>query len=141
MLTKRQKYYYKLSITLQAGNSQAVQTTKEKSNYFRPLKFFMPINTVRFITTEGSIKVHAPDAKGVYALYTKESALIYYGMSNSSIRKKLLSHYKGDEGSCTSEAWYFNFELTSEPGQREKELLEEYKYKNSVLPQCNKEAA
>jgi hypothetical protein len=69
----------------------------------------MPINTVRFITTEGSIKVHAPDAKGVYALYTKELVLIYYGMFKQQHQKKLLSHYKGDEGSCTSEAWYFNF--------------------------------
>jgi len=138
MLTKRQKYYYNLCRREFTGRSD-----KPKGKLlFSPLKFFMPINTARFITTEGSIRVHAPDAKGVYALYTKELVLIYYGMSNSSIREKLLSHYKGDEGNCTSEAWYFNFELTSEPGQREKELLEEYKFKNSALPQCNnKEAA
>src|SRR5689334_6338499 len=101
----------------------------------------MPINTTRFITTEGNIKAHAPDSKGVYALYTKELVLIYYGMSDSSIREKLLSHYRGGEGKCTSEAWYFNFELTSLPAKREKELLEEYRLKNSALPVCNKEAA
>lgn len=101
----------------------------------------MPINTARFITTEGSIKAHAPNVKGVYALYTKELVLIYYGMSESSIREKLLSHYKGIEGNCTIDAWYFNFELTPEPGKREKELLTEYKRQNSGLPLCNKEAA
>ncbi|SRR5258705_5504670 len=101
----------------------------------------MPINTVRSIITEGNIKIYAPDAKGVYALYTKEMVLIYYGMSNSNIREKLLSHYKGSEGKCTQHAWYFNFEITSHPDAREKELLEEYKHTHSRLPLCNEEAA
>jgi hypothetical protein len=101
----------------------------------------MPINNVRYITTEGNINIYAPNVKGVYALYTKELVLIYYGMSDSSIREKLLSQYKGTDGKCAREAWYFNFEIVNNPATREKELLEEYKSKNSVLPLCNQKAA
>lgn len=101
----------------------------------------MPINTMRYITTEGNINIYAPDTKGVYALYSKELVLIYYGMSDSSIREKLLSHYRGAEGKCTREAWYFNFETTPDPAAREKELIEEYKSNHSALPLCNQKAA
>ena len=100
----------------------------------------MPINTVRHITTEGNINIYAPDAKGVYALYTKELVLIYYGMSDNSIREKLMSHYIGEDGKCTREAWYFNFELSANPAKRETELLAEYKRHHSTLPLCNEAA-
>lgn len=98
----------------------------------------MAITSTRYVTTDENIKKYAPKSKGVYALYSKESVLIYYGMSDNDIQGRLLRHNNGDEGSCTKSAWYFNFEETSYPITRERELLEGYKKANSnKLPRCN----
>lgn len=98
----------------------------------------MPIISTKYYTTDDTIKKEAPDSAGVYALYSQGGDLIYYGMSESSIRTRILRHNNGDEGACTKAAWFFNFERTTSPISRERELIAEYKKANSnKLPKCN----
>ena len=82
---------------------------------------------------------NAPDKAGVYALYEGD-ILIYYGRAQGgdvTIRSRLQSHLRGDEGSCTKAASSFNSEASSSPVAREKELLAEFEKQNSRLPRCN----
>ncbi len=71
----------------------------------------------------------SPDKPGVYALYD-DSELIYYGRAQGNtvtIRSRLQSHLRGDEGSCTQNATHYKREPCPNPVTREKELLEEFK--------------
>jgi hypothetical protein len=78
----------------------------------------------------------SPDQPGVYALY-KGASIIYIGQSESSIRARLNSHKSGREGSGTSTATHFWYEVCSRPSEREKELLQWFKNENGHLPSCN----
>jgi hypothetical protein len=97
----------------------------------------MPINSTKHVTLISTITKEAPDAKGVYALYSRDQELVYYGNTAVSIRQCLLGHLNGNEGKCMQNAWYFNFEVTEQHVTRSKELLEEFQQSFSTLPRCN----
>lgn len=93
----------------------------------------MPISGIKYGFTSSNVQ-NAPDRQGVYGLYLGDT--IYYGRG-TSIRDRLRSHHSGTEGRCTQSANLFNWEETSRPMSREKELLEEYERQHGRLPQCN----
>jgi hypothetical protein len=85
----------------------------------------------------------APDTHGVYALGIANE-LLYYGRAMGdgvTIKSRLQSHFRGDEGPCTQSAQYFKFEITEHAVQRESELLEAYRRQFGRLPQCNERSA
>jgi hypothetical protein len=100
----------------------------------------MAIITSHFPTTKEAIKREAPDAKGVFAIYSPEHVLIFYGFAVDSIRKQMLMHLKGEAGKCTREGYFFNFEITEYPIRRQKQLLLEYLREYRELPLCNNPA-
>jgi len=77
-----------------------------------------------------------PQQPGVYWLYVGLET-IYIGKSSNDIRGRLQSHYSGNEGRCTQSALEFAYEACTNPVQREKELLEEYRRTYGKLPRCN----
>ena len=81
---------------------------------------------------------NSPTDDGVYALYD-ESVTIYIGKGDgvNGIRARLQAHKRGDVGSCTQGASHYRREVCSNPVTRERELLQEYKNDNGVLPRCN----
>ena len=83
----------------------------------------------------------SPERRGVYALYDRNHEVIYYGAAGgrgATIRSRLRSHHRGDEGECTRDAWYFNYEITRDPYKREAELLDEYRrLRFGQVPLCN----
>jgi len=75
---------------------------------------------------------------GVYALYNADKVLIYIGIS-TSLRKKF-THYLETNFSNDPrkrETRYYKREPTSEPEDRMKELLGEYRQKHSKFLKCN----
>lgn len=89
--------------------------------------------------TAAEIQRHAPDCKGVYFLF-ESGVLVYIGRAAGdtvTIRSRLYSHVRGDEGPCTKRATAFDFEATEYPYTREKELLESYQAHYGRLPRCN----
>lgn len=75
----------------------------------------------------------------MYALYSN-SEVVYYGRAQGgsvTIRSRLQDHKSGREGRCTQSAAAFNWEVTSTPIARERELLEEHKRLYGKLPRCN----
>lgn len=81
----------------------------------------------------------APETAGVYALY-QNGTLIYYGRAQGgsvTIRSRLQSHQRGDEGACTKKATDYKRETLTNPVTAEKELLEHYEKQNGKLPSCN----
>lgn len=46
-----------------------------------------------------------PQSAGVYALYDNAHGVIYYGMSDSDIRSRLMAHYSGTSGNCHKSAY------------------------------------
>jgi len=97
----------------------------------------MAINTQRFDFTEVMINNVVPEKKGVYCLYDTYGRIIYYGMSEVSIKNRLLSHLNGKEGKCTQSARFFSYEESSNPSLRERLLLEDHLVAFRTLPQCN----
>ncbi len=98
----------------------------------------MPIRGDKFEFTDKNVN-SSPEKHGVYALYQSE-VLIYYGRDSgdgATIRNRLQSHLRGDEGSCTQGASHYECEPTEGPIAREKELLEEYRKQHGRLPRCN----
>ncbi|MCW4052965.1 MAG: hypothetical protein NWE78_07145 [Candidatus Bathyarchaeota archaeon] len=81
---------------------------------------------------------NAPEEPGVYALYDKNSLLIYIGMG-SNLRKEFTDCLESDVSSnpCKGEAKYYKRETTSKQEERMKELLEEFKQENGEYPKCN----
>ena len=67
----------------------------------------MAITSVKHMFTKGNIDLYAPNSAGVYGLYDPITTVIYYGMSDISIKSRLHSHFDGTEGSCTRGATYF----------------------------------
>ena len=78
----------------------------------------------------------APDSKGVYYLY-ENGKCTYIGSSTVSRRSRLLSHYNGNEGSCTQNAGQFGSEWESDPKEAERRELRRFRNDYGVLPKCN----
>lgn len=97
----------------------------------------MAISGDRYTFTQENVD-NSPTADGVYALYD-ESVTIYIGKGDgvNGIRARLQAHKRGDEGSCTQGASHYRREVCNNPLTRERELLQEYKNANGVLPRCN----
>ena len=96
----------------------------------------MPINQALLDFTDNNIS-DAPDTPGVYGLYYADRACRYYGSGTVSIRTRLQAHKRGDEGNCTKIASFYNWELSSTPLSRERQLLREYQEQYGKLPLCN----
>lgn len=79
---------------------------------------------------------NAPAQPGVYALY-RDRKLTYVGKASSSIRTRLQDHYAGRDGQCTRASTQYKREVTSRPGARERELLQEHLQQHGKLPLCN----
>lgn len=81
---------------------------------------------------------NAPEEPGVYALYDKNSLLIYIGMG-SNLRKEFTDCLETglSKDPCKAEAKYYKREITSKQEERMKELLEEFKQENGEYPKCN----
>ena len=80
----------------------------------------------------------SPTTWGVYALYDG-SETIYIGKATgvTGIREQLRAHKQGEACSCTKNASHYRHESCSNPSGRERQLLQEYKFTNGVLPRCN----
>ncbi len=81
----------------------------------------------------------APADSGVYKLYDGNET-IYIGRASGSgvtIRSRLQSHYRGDEGACTQGATHYRREVTDYPITREEELQKEHMAIHGRLPRCN----
>jgi excinuclease UvrABC nuclease subunit len=81
---------------------------------------------------------HAPERSGIYVLYNGPQ-IIFIGKATGTqtIKSKLQSHKKGNEGPCTRHATHFIRELSPSPANRERDLLQEYKNLYLRLPPCN----
>lgn len=96
----------------------------------------MPISGDRYEFTKKNVD-GSPDAPGVYELLDGVTTT-YIGKATVSIRTRLQSHYRGDEGRCTQRATHYKREVTSRPTSRERELLVEYAQTHGgKLPRCN----
>lgn len=93
----------------------------------------MPFNaTTGHVYDEASINVAAPQASGVYGIYT-DQAWIYVGESND-LRRRLLEHVRGDNPCITrAQATGFVFELSPSAARvaRQNQLILE------LRPSCN----
>jgi hypothetical protein len=81
---------------------------------------------------------HAPERSGIYVLYSG-SQIIFIGKAIGchTIKSKLQSHKRGNEGPCTRQATHFVREVSPSPANRERDLLQEYKNLYLRLPPCN----
>ncbi len=98
----------------------------------------MPITGDKYAFTESNVN-DAPAEHGVYALYDGD-VTIYIGRASGdgvTIRSRLQSHYRGDEGPCTEAATNYRREVTSRPIARESDLLDEFEENYGELPRCN----
>ena len=98
----------------------------------------MPINGDSYDFTWANVN-NAPERHGVYALY-RNGRLVYCGRAAGAgvtIRSRLQSHKRGDEGPCTANATRYRREVTESPVSRERELLQEFVQQYGRLPECN----
>lgn len=98
----------------------------------------MPIISDLYQFTEENVNI-SPVQHGVYQL-EEGSTVIYIGRASGAsvtIRSRLQSHYRGDEGACTEFAHNYRREVSSSPIQRERELLQEFYSEYGRLPRCN----
>jgi hypothetical protein len=98
----------------------------------------MPIRggKVRFIKENVD---RAPADRGVYALYDGDE-LIYIGRAkggSETLRSRLQSHLRGDEGACTQRATHYQQQHCVDPVGREVALQEEFEATYGDLPRCN----
>jgi len=93
------------------------------------------MNNKKYGFTEDNVD-KSPDEPGVYVLYDGHE-IIYIGQSEDSIRSRLQSHLRGDEGHCTQRATHYMREENSDPVSREQELIRDFKRRNGRLPRCN----
>jgi hypothetical protein len=99
----------------------------------------VPIRSAPFEFTSLMIAL-APEERGVYALW-QDGELIYVGTAlgrNLTLRSRLIDHFSGLEGPCTQRATHYGWEACSRPGDRELELLEEYRSEFRRFPRCNR---
>jgi excinuclease UvrABC nuclease subunit len=84
----------------------------------------------------------SPDAPGVYEL-SEDGAVIYMGMSQTSIRSRLQNHLGGAGGLCTKKATTYKRETmkAAKAADYEEELLAEYKKAHGGPPKCNENAS
>lgn len=81
----------------------------------------------------------APSQNGVYLLY-QGAALTYIGRAAGlyvTIRSRLQSHLRGDEGLCTYNATHFGYQATANSAALEQALLRQYLSVAGRLPACN----
>ena len=97
----------------------------------------MPIQGEQYPFTKDGIG-KATNEPGVYALF-QDTQLIYYGRAQDSVRSRLQSHLRGNEGRSTQAATDYQCEVTSNSVTRERELLDEFQKQHGGLPECNKE--
>ena len=98
----------------------------------------MSLDGGKYPFTEENIN-RSPEQHGVYELI-QNSTTIYFGRAAGdgvTIRSRLQSHFRGDDGSCTQQATHYRREINDRPKSREKELLEEYERSHGQLPRCN----
>lgn len=100
----------------------------------------MPIASPRYAFNATMVSGAPPDP-GVFALWERDE-LIYYGraMGGMTIQSRLREYLERADG-CTSRATHYGWEITSNPRQREAELLREYERSHGRLPRCNSRAA
>lgn len=85
----------------------------------------------------------SPNEHGVYLLYDG-NVLIYIGRAwgkDVTIRSRLQSHMRGDEGACTESATHYSREVREDSAARELELLKEFRKTYGRLPRCNDKVA
>ncbi len=102
----------------------------------------MPIAGDRYPFTQDYVN-RAPAQHGVYQL-EEGNVITYIGRASGdgvTIRSRLQSHYRGDEGPCTKAAKHYRREVTNRPIAREKELLDEFHRQHGRFPRCNDRAA
>ena len=98
----------------------------------------MPISGKLYAFTQDNVN-KAPAEHGVYQLYEGD-VTTYIGRAAGdgvTIRSRLQSHFRGDEGPCTEAAENYRREVTPRPVARERELIDEYERKYGRLPRCN----
>lgn len=96
----------------------------------------MPISGKMYVWGERA--KHVPEGSGVYAFYNEAKVLIYIGES-TNLREKF-AHYletNFSDDPRKRETRYYKREFTSNPEDRMKELLDEYRQKHGELPRCN----
>ena len=71
----------------------------------------MPIGGKTYPFTQENVD-GSPDTPGVYTLL-KNGSVNYIGMSTASIRSRLQSHRRGDDGACTKGSTHYRRETTS----------------------------
>jgi excinuclease UvrABC nuclease subunit len=79
---------------------------------------------------------HAPELPGVYTLL-RDGDIIYFGRADRSLRARLESHLRGDEGPCTQRATHYETETTFSYLLREEQLIANYRERHGKLPPCN----
>lgn len=87
----------------------------------------------------------APAKHGVYELYDKDNGnyeLIYIGKASGkgvTIRSRLQSHLRGDEGPCTKTATHYRRKemMAAAAILWEEVALQEYEEAHKRLPRCN----
>ena len=98
----------------------------------------MPIQGERYTFSAENIQ-KAPLSGGVYELYVDDE-LIYIGRAlgiTATIHSRLQDHFSGREGRSTQQATSYRREVCSNPAEREREILLEYKSMYNRLPRCN----
>lgn len=83
-----------------------------------------------------SVVQGAPDFPGVYLLYDGLE-LVYIGKASVSIRTRLQSHLRGGEQPGTARASSYMWELCSNPGFREAQLIQAYRQCFGRMPREN----
>jgi excinuclease UvrABC nuclease subunit len=78
----------------------------------------------------------APDLPGVYTLIS-DGNIIYFGRADRSLKARLESHLRGDEGPCTQEATHYEIEATFSYLLREEQLIAAYRARHGKPPPCN----
>jgi hypothetical protein len=100
----------------------------------------MPMSGNKIEFTKAKVD-ESPDSHGVYALFDGE-LLIYYGEASGkgvTIRSRLQSHQRGDEGYCTKRASHCQWEQTEDAEHREAELIVDFQNGHEgKRPRCNK---
>jgi hypothetical protein len=105
---------------------------------FVPLEYLVPITGKKYRFSKENIG-KSPRVHGVFALFDGD-ILIYYGRAiadGETIRSQLQKHKEGVDALGTHLATHYAREKTEEAGQREIQLLAEYKVENHALPRCN----
>jgi hypothetical protein len=99
----------------------------------------MPVRSPRWPFTAAAVDNSPDDWGGVYVLW-REDTVLFIGSapkSGRSIKADLVAHLKGERGPCTQQATHYGWELSQNPTQRERELLDEHLERHKAYPRCN----